>query len=89
MHALHVFRTCFHADKYREIARFSTWVFTIATNLVRDHFRKNRREYEMPPEVLTATTPISLSAFADGRDDGAGAAHAAGARRARSCRLIA
>ena len=44
-----------------------------------ENFSKSQVEYEMPPEVLTATTPIFLSPFADGRDDGAGGSHAAGA----------
>ena len=37
-----------------------------------ENFSKSQVHYEMPPEVLMSTTPISLSAFADGRDDGAG-----------------
>jgi RNA polymerase sigma-70 factor (ECF subfamily) len=36
-------RIYIHADKYREIARFSTWVFTIATNLVRNKMRQRSR----------------------------------------------
>jgi len=36
-------RVYVHADKYREIARFSTWIFTIATNLVRNLVRKRSR----------------------------------------------
>jgi RNA polymerase sigma-70 factor (ECF subfamily) len=36
-------RVYLHADKYREIARFSTWVFTIATNLVRNKMRRRAR----------------------------------------------
>jgi len=36
-------RVYIHADKYREIARFSTWVFTIATNLVRNRMRRRSR----------------------------------------------
>ena len=35
-----------------------------------ENFSKSQVAYEMPPEVLMSTTPISLSAFADGRDDG-------------------
>jgi RNA polymerase sigma-70 factor (ECF subfamily) len=42
-------RVYVHADKYREIARFSTWVFTIATNLVRNRMRKQSRR----PRLLT------------------------------------
>ena len=36
-------RVYLHAEKYREIARFSTWVFTIATNLVRNKMRRRAR----------------------------------------------
>ena len=32
-----------HADKYKTIARFSTWLYTIATNLVRNRLRAKRR----------------------------------------------
>ena len=42
-------RVYIHADKYREIARFSTWIFTIATNLVRNRVRKHSRL----PRLLT------------------------------------
>jgi len=37
-------RAYIHADKYREIAKFSTWLFTIATNLVRNQVRKKKRQ---------------------------------------------
>ncbi len=40
-------RVYLHADKYREIARFSTWVFTIATNLVRNRMRQQSRAPRM------------------------------------------
>ena len=36
-------RVYMHADKYREIAKFSTWIFTIATNLVRNKMRQKSR----------------------------------------------
>jgi len=42
-------RAYIHADKYREIARFSTWLFTIATNLVRNRVRRIKRQ----PRMLT------------------------------------
>ena len=32
-----------HAGKYRTIARFSTWLYTIATNLVRNRMRSKKR----------------------------------------------
>lgn len=35
-------RAYVHADKYRNIAKFSTWLYTIATNLVRNRIRKTR-----------------------------------------------
>ncbi len=40
-------RVYMHADKYREIAKFSTWVFTIATNLVRNRMRQVSRAPRM------------------------------------------
>jgi RNA polymerase sigma-70 factor (ECF subfamily) len=36
-----------HAEKYRSIARFSTWLYTIATNLVRNQIRSRRRAPRM------------------------------------------
>jgi len=36
-------RAYLNADKYRTIARFSTWLYTIAINLVRNHARKKKR----------------------------------------------
>ncbi len=42
-------RVYIHAAKYREIARFSTWVFTIATNLVRNKMRQRSRR----PQLLS------------------------------------
>ena len=35
-------RAYVHAAKYRNIAKFSTWLYTIATNLVRNRIRKSR-----------------------------------------------
>jgi len=32
-----------HAEKYKTIARFSTWLYTIATNLVRNRIRSRSR----------------------------------------------
>jgi RNA polymerase sigma-70 factor (ECF subfamily) len=42
-------RVYIHAAKYREIAKFSTWVFTIATNLVRNKMRQRSRR----PRVIS------------------------------------
>lgn len=36
-----------HAGKYRTIARFSTWLYTIATNLVRNRVRSTKRRPAM------------------------------------------
>jgi RNA polymerase sigma-70 factor (ECF subfamily) len=36
-----------HADKYRTVARFSTWLYTIATNLVRNRVRATKRRPAM------------------------------------------
>lgn len=38
------------------------------------NFARSQVEYQMPVEVLTATTPISLNPFADGNFDSQGAA---------------
>lgn len=54
-------RAYVHADKYRTIARFSTWLYTIATNLVRNRYRKKKRR----PQVLSLfyTAPGSDEEF--------------------------
>jgi len=50
-----------HAGKYRTIARFSTWLYTIATNLVRNRIRSVKRRPAM----------VSMwSEEAGGEDDG-------------------
>lgn len=36
-------RAYVNADKYRTIAKFSTWLYTIALNLVRNHARRQKR----------------------------------------------
>lgn len=36
-----------HAEKYRTVARFSTWLYTIATNLVRNRVRNMKRRPAM------------------------------------------
>jgi RNA polymerase sigma-70 factor (ECF subfamily) len=51
-------RAYVNAEKYRTIARFSTWLYTIATNLVRNRFRKKKR------------TPPILSLFFKANEDG-------------------
>jgi RNA polymerase sigma-70 factor (ECF subfamily) len=38
-----------HADKYKTIAKFSTWLYTIATNLVRNRMRARARA----PHILS------------------------------------
>ena len=38
-----------HADKYKTIAKFSTWLYTIATNLVRNRMRSKKRR----PQLLS------------------------------------
>lgn len=42
-------RAYVNAEKYRTIARFSTWLYTIATNLVRNRYRQKKRR----PPVLS------------------------------------
>ncbi len=38
-----------HAGKYKTIAKFSTWLYTIATNLVRNRMRAKSRRPQMVP----------------------------------------
>jgi len=40
-------RAYMHADKYKTIARFSTWLYTIGTNLVRNRIRNIKRRPRM------------------------------------------
>ncbi|MDD3642166.1 MAG: sigma-70 family RNA polymerase sigma factor [Candidatus Krumholzibacteria bacterium] len=53
-------RAYMHADKYRTVARFSTWLYTIATNLVRNRIRNVKRRPKM----------ISMWADENGSEDG-------------------
>ena len=46
-----------HAEKYKTIAKFSTWLYTIATNLVRNRMRSVSRK------------PKIFSLWSKGRDD--------------------
>ncbi len=46
-----------HAGKYKTIAKFSTWLYTIGTNLVRNRIRSRKR------------APRVLSLWTRGRDD--------------------
>lgn len=41
-----------HADKYKTIAKFSTWLYTIATNLVRNRIRSRSRA----PQLISLWT---------------------------------
>ena len=61
-----------HRHAYREIARFSTWIYTIAGNLARTELRKRKRratfsmsalglgerEYELPSEDFTPSRTL-------------------------------
>lgn len=61
-----------HRHAYREIARFSTWIYTIAGNLARTELRKRKRratfsmsalglggrEYELPSEDLAPSKTL-------------------------------
>lgn len=53
-------RAYMHADKYRTVARFSTWLYTIATNLVRNRIRNVKRR----PKIISMWTDD------DGGEDG-------------------
>jgi RNA polymerase sigma-70 factor (ECF subfamily) len=51
-------------NSYTNIARFSTWLFTIANNLTRTHYRKNSRyvTWSIDASVEEDSTPIQLKA---------------------------
>lgn len=49
-------RAYIHADKYKTIAKFSTWLYTIGTNLVRNRIRSKKR------------APRFMSLWSRGRD---------------------
>ena len=50
-----------HADKYKTIAKFSTWLYTIATNLVRNRVRSRSRA----PQVVSLWSRV----FGDGEEE--------------------
>lgn len=50
-----------HAEKYKTIAKFSTWLYTIATNLVRNRIRSKSRA----PQLIS----LWQRAFGDGDDE--------------------
>jgi len=54
-------RAYVNADKYRTIARFTTWLYTIGTNLVRNRIRK----FKSTPKLLS----LSWSRGEDDEDD--------------------
>lgn len=53
-------RAYMHADKYKTVAKFSTWLYTIATNLVRNRIRNIKRRPRM----------VSMWADEKGSEDG-------------------
>jgi len=54
-------RAYVNAEKYRTIARFTTWLYTIGTNLVRNRIRK----FKSTPKIMS----ISYSRGEDDEDD--------------------
>ncbi len=50
-----------HADKYKTIAKFSTWLYTIATNLVRNRVRSRSRA----PQIVS----LWSKAFGNGEEE--------------------
>jgi RNA polymerase sigma-70 factor, ECF subfamily len=49
-----------HRDRFRPEARFSTWLYTIATNLVRDRMRWRGRHPQVSLDAEIAATGVSL-----------------------------
>jgi RNA polymerase sigma-70 factor (ECF subfamily) len=64
-------RIYLHRARYREGARFSTWMFQIALNLARDHARKNLRRRT---GSLEDAAPAELAALASAEPTPAAAA---------------
>ena len=56
---MRVFRS---RNSYERIARFSTWLYTIATNLIRSQYKRSQR---MPLQSLTATDDTDHDYIAD------------------------
>ena len=51
-----------HKNSYREIAKFSTWLYTIAHNLAKTEFRKrNRRKTYSVSDLSTADREFAIS----------------------------
>jgi len=50
-----------HAEKYKTIAKFSTWLYTIATNLVRNRVRSRSRA----PQIVSLWSRV----FGDGEEE--------------------
>jgi RNA polymerase sigma-70 factor, ECF subfamily len=50
-----------HAEKYKTIAKFSTWLYTIATNLVRNRIRSKSRA----PQIVSLWSRV----FGDGDEE--------------------
>lgn len=54
-----------NAQRFRPEARFSTWLFSIAVNLIRDRMRANKRRptesWENVPEAADSRTPKSTA----------------------------
>jgi RNA polymerase sigma-70 factor, ECF subfamily len=60
-------RVYFHRTRYQPAQRFSTWLYTIATNLLRDRFRWRARH----PQVSLDAGNEETSALKDALPDGA------------------
>ena len=52
-------------NAYSNIAKFSTWIFTIANNLTRSHYRKNSRKSNWSIEEAEESEVISIHLHAD------------------------
>ena len=61
-----------HRLSFRAEARFSTWAFTLALNLIRDHYRRLKPESSMErPEVALAAEHSRYRRAAEAPDRGA------------------
>ncbi len=46
-------------DRFREVQRFSTWLFTIASRLAISHFRRSRAEKTLPEMESVTAGPVA------------------------------
>lgn len=62
-------RVFFKASKYKPFAPFSSWIYTIASNLAKTEMKKMRRVATIPLELVEHKVPIERSSNDDSDSD--------------------